>query len=107
MDSNNRGKRKENENPKCDICGKFRKDCQRCVKIDEFFNRNDISDDDFVENPSWHLKCPHSALKKVNNIRTSKYENLAQFKFKSKNNHIPLGMPCRLGAPCDSSITKD
>jgi len=52
MDSNNREKSEENKNRKCSLgCGRLRKDCPKCVQIDEFYNRNDISDDDFVENP--------------------------------------------------------
>ena len=50
MDSNNQGKSEEKKNS-IGICGKLRKDCPKCVQIDEFYNRNDISDDDFVENP--------------------------------------------------------
>lgn len=50
MDNNTRGKSEENKNPTCCFCGKTRSDCPRQLQIYEFFNRNDISDDDFVEN---------------------------------------------------------
>jgi hypothetical protein len=51
MDNNNREKIEDNKNRKCTFCGKLRNECPRCVQVDEFFNRTDISDDDFVDNP--------------------------------------------------------
>ena len=75
MDSNNREKSEENKNRKCSFCGKLRKDCPKCVQIDEFYNRNDISDDDFVENP-----YGYGLRKKIVDVETPKAKTKATTK---------------------------
>jgi hypothetical protein len=54
MDSSNREKPEERKNnyQLCQLCGRDKKDCPRCVQIKEYF-RVEISDDDFVDKKAW------------------------------------------------------
>ena len=78
MDSNNRGK---GEEKKCNWgYRRARKDCPiwatKCVHIsDDDFKRNDISDDDFVENP-----YGYGLGKKKDDVQTPKTKSKAKTK---------------------------
>ena len=81
MDSNNRGKNEEKKNS-IGICRKLRKDCPKCVQIDEFYNRNDISDDDFVENPYGY------GLREKNDVETPKAKTKTKTKTKASTSSV-------------------